>query len=187
MQVRKVIGSPPNGVGLSKLIRQVVGVAAVGCLMSSVAAYADDDNKKGIEARADLSSAQSVPAPGPGFIESARATAKFDRDLSSVRVKLRVQGGSSVGAAHFHCARPGSIGPVAFGLFVPGPLIFDGSKAKGTLTNADFTGADCIGPIGRPVSNIAGLALAMRDGLIYINVHTLDNLPGEVRGQMLTK
>ncbi len=169
------------------MLRKFIVIMVGLCLMSSVAAYADDQSKKGIEARADLSSAQSVPTPGPGFIESASATAKFDRDLSSVRVKLRVQGGFNVVAAHFHCARPGSIGPVAFGLFSPGPLIFDGSKAEGTLTNADFVGANCVPFIGRPVNNIAALALAMRDGLIYINVHTLDNLPGEVRGQMLTK
>jgi hypothetical protein len=30
----------------------------------------------------------------------------------------------------------------------------------------DFTGADCVDEIGRPVSKIAALAFAMRDGLI---------------------
>ncbi len=118
---------------------------------------------------------------------SSEVKAKFDRALTEVDVKLKVDGGSNVVAAHFHCARPGVPGPVAFGLFSPGPLLFDGEQAMGILTNADFTGADCVPIIGRPVNNIAALALAMRDGLIYINLHTTDNLPGEVRGQMLER
>ncbi len=113
--------------------------------------------------------------------------ADFDEGFTEVDVTLKVDGGDNVVAVHFHCALPGEIGPVAFGLFTPGPLVFDGTEAKGFLTNADFTGADCNPTIGRPVNNIAALALAMREGLIYSNVHTTDNLPGEVRGQMLER
>ncbi len=134
--------------------------------------------------KAELSTAQAVPAPGPGLITSANIKAKFDRALTRVEVDLMVMGGANVVAAHFHCERPGVAGPVAFGLFSPGPLAYDGSQAKGVLTNADFTGADCVPFIGRPVNNIAALLFAMKDGLIYINLHTTDNLTGEVRGQM---
>ena len=74
---------------------------------------------------------------------------------------------------------------IAFGLVDPGPLAFDGGKVEGTLTNADFNDVDCVPNIGRPVNNIAALAFAMREGLIYANVHTTDFLPGEIRGQML--
>ncbi len=66
-----------------------------------------------------------------------------------------------------------------------GPLIFDGEKASGTLTNADVHANTCFLAIGQAVNNIASLALAMRAGLIYTNVHTFDNPNGEVRGQML--
>ena len=68
---------------------------------------------------------------------------------------------------------------------IRGPSVdADRREVEGVLTNADFTGADCVPIIGRPVNNIAALAFAMEQGLIYINVHTTDNLPGEVRGQM---
>jgi len=69
----------------------------------------------------------------------------------------------------------------------PGSLSFDGKRIRGTLTNADFTGADCSVTIGRQVNNIVALAFAMQDGLIYVNVHSDASLPGEIRGQMQKK
>jgi len=162
----------------------ITSIAVVIGLMLSDSVNADGNESKRIKTHANLSSAQETSV-GPGFIESANITAVFKRDLSAVHIKLKVVGGGSVAGAHFHCARPGTNGPLPFGLFGPGPLTFDGSEAIGTLTNADFTGADCTGFIGRPVTNIAALLFAMRDGLIYINVHTVENPGGEVRGQML--
>ena len=160
----------------------ITTLALVGLLVLPGAAYAG-----GLKFEAELTNAQSVPPPEPGLIEKAKVQAVFDKGFTEVEVKLKVDGGANVVAAHFHCALPGVAGPVVFGLFVPGPLGFDGTEAKGVLTNADFTGADCNPTIGRPVNNIAALALAMREGLIYTNVHTTDNFPGEVRGQMLEK
>ena len=167
---------------MGKLLKYVIGVTAICCLMSGVNAFADDD----IKLQAELSGAQVVtpPALALGIIQSAEIIAEFEKDLSAVTVKLTIEGGGSVFAAHFHCGRAGTNGTVAIGLF-PGPLIFDGVEASGTLTNADFTGTDCVPSIGRPVKNIAALAFAMRDGLIYINVHTAENPGGEFRGQML--
>jgi hypothetical protein len=46
---------------------------------------------------------------------------------------------------------------------------------------------DCPALRGRPINNIASLAFAMRDGLIYANVHTVANTGGEVRGQLLER
>ena len=135
--------------------------------------------------RALGSQAQAVNPQNPGMVEDARVVAIFDDALTRVDVDLRVVGGSTVMAAHFHCGRPGQGGPVAFGLFSPGNLEYDGQRARGTMTNADFNGADCVPVIGRPVNNIAALAYAMQDGLIYLNVHTAQNPGGEFRGQMV--
>lgn len=132
---------------------------------------------------AGLSGAQEVPGvdtPGSGSIK-----ARFDSGYTRVRVDLKVKNlrGEIVGA-HFHCARPGGNGPVAFGLINPGPLSVDGDRIRGTLTGANFTGADCNGAAGRNVNNIAALAFAMRDGLIYLNLHTTAVGSGEIRGQL---
>jgi hypothetical protein len=113
--------------------------------------------------------------------------------LTEVKVELVVEGLAAVNLAtraHFPCAFAGANGDIAFGIVDPGPAdCVPADLAAGdlacTLTNADFTGADCVDEIGRPVSNIAALAFAMRDGLIYANVHTPDNPGGEVRGQLL--
>lgn len=169
---------------MRRLLKSIaaMGVAVAVSALVTTAGFAGGGELK---FSAELSREQEVPAPGPGNITEAQVEAEFDDALTEVSVKLRVEGGTNVKAAHFHCARAGVAGPVVFGLFSPGPLVFDGERAEGTLTNANFSGVDCVPHIGRPVSNIAALALAMRDGLIYANVHTTDNPSGEVRGQML--
>jgi len=140
----------------------------------------------GLIFEAQLSGEQEVDVPDPGLIENADVVVRFDAALTEVDVTLMVRGGANVTGAHFHCALPGENGPLVFGLFSPGPLVFDGRRADGVLINADFSEADCKPAeiIGRPVNNIAALAFAMHEGLIYANVHTTENPAGEVRGQM---
>lgn len=143
----------------------------------------------GLKFEADLSGAQEVtdPAGGVDTGTTGQIKVEFDDALTEVEVELKIKNGIGVTRAHFHCGRAGVNGPIAFGLFDPGPLGFDDEGAEGTLTNDDFTGADCVPVIDRPVNNIAALAFAMRDGLIYANVHTSANPAGEVRGQLLEK
>ncbi len=159
-------------------------VLIAGSIAQSPTATAVDMS---MDFEAQLSRAQAVPTPVGGLTTEGFVTAKFDAAFTQVLVELEVQGNTNnVKGVHFHCARAGVAGPVVFGLFSPGPLMFDGKEAKGTLTNADFTGADCNPTVGRSVENIAALAFAMDDGLIYANVHTTENGPGEIRGQLLS-
>lgn len=167
----------------------------IGILVAFLALSSAAYGEGGLRFEADLSAEQEVKETSSGsgvFVPAGIVTdatgeveAKFDEALTRVDVKLRVRDAVNVTAAHFHCGLPGENGPVALGLFNPGPLVFDGEKAEGTLTNEDFQQADCNPPIGRPVNNIAALAFAMREGLIYTNVHTQSNPGGEIRGQML--
>ena len=171
------------------------GILALGTGVAFLAApsiaFGDD-----LQFGADLSGAQEVsPAPPGGVVTAATGEIKveFDEGLTEVKVELVVEGLAAVNLAtraHFHCALAGVNGPIVFGIVDPGPVdCVPADLAAGdlecTLTNADFTGADCVPTIGRPVNNIAALAFAMRDGLIYANVHTPDNGPGEIRGQLL--
>ncbi len=165
--------------------------AATAIALVAGTAAADDD----FDFLGRLSGAQEVVMSGdppemvPGGVDTPAlglAAARFDPALARVRVMLRVRGlTGAFSAAHFHCGRPGENGPVVFGLVEPGRLQFDGERLAGELTNADYTGADCMPVVGRPVNNVASLALAMKDGLIYANVHTDLHPAGEIRGQML--
>ncbi len=167
-----------------------VSPAVAGLVMALAGAPALAD---GATFTARLSGAQEVVVDAngdlvPGGVDSAgsgRIAARFDQGLSAVHVNLRVRDlNGAFLAAHLHCGRAGQNGPVAFGLVGPGPLAFDGSGVRGSLDSTHFTGADCESVVGRPVNNIAALAQAMEDGLIYVNVHTDFAPPGEVRGQM---
>lgn len=156
----------------------------------AISANANGSSGDALTLTANLSGAQEVTDPPGGVMTPAtgEVEAVFDPGLTQVAVRLRVFGIENVVMrAHFHCARPGVNGPIALGLFDPGPcsLPDEAGETSCTLTNDNFQLADCVTPIGRPVTNIASLFFAMRDGLIYANVHT-DVFPGgEIRGQML--
>lgn len=167
--------------------------AAFGALITSpgLADGGDDGFSHGfiggLQFEATLSGAQEVHKPDTNGI--GHATVWFDKAFTQVFVDVRVHDltGTFL-ASHFHCNRPGANGPVVLGLQSPGPLIFDGKHLRGILTNENFsTTADCVPLIGRPVNNIAALAFAMRDGLVYLNVHTSFSPPGEIRGQLLER
>lgn len=176
----------------------VTWFAAVGGLLvlSAAAAHdADDDDDHAF--RALLSGAQEVTPPdapatpslGVATNTAAQVRVEFSRNLSNFRFRLNVRNGRRVTQAHLHCGRPGQNGPVVVFLAALNPDGADvnGAFAQGTRRNEHIeVGAEaCETLIGRPVRNIASLAGAARDGLIYANVHTIDNPAGEVRGQLI--
>ena len=167
---------------MERLNRRIVFAISIIAMLWGAAAQADDDDGDFVF-KAIATGAQEVPA-----VDSdghARVKVQFDKGLSAARVKINLHGiDTMVTAAHFHCARAGVNGPAAFGVMGPGQLTEIVGRARVTLTNADAL-ADCTGSIGRPVNNIAALYFAMRDGLIYFNLHTASVRSGEVRGQMI--
>ena len=159
-------------------------VILIAFLAVSSTAYGDGD--RALKFRATLSGAQEVP--DVVTVTTGEIKVTFNKALSEAEIRLVVRDGMNVVVAHLHCQRPGLNGPVVIFLY-PGPVTnVNGELAEGTLTNAGFLPAGattCPGLIGRPVNNIAALAFAMRDGLIYANVHTLAHPGGEIRGQLL--
>ena len=150
------------------------------------------DNGKSLKFRVHLSGAQEVTPPAPVNGVETNTTGKlqiiFNKSLSRAFFRLRIFDGIGITQVHLHCGRAGENGPVAvflFGLEENGVDV-DGTLARGTLVNNDISSInpDCEAAIGRQVNNMASLALAAQEGLIYANVHSLAYPPGELRGQL---
>lgn len=92
--------------------------------------------------------------------------------------------------AHLHCAPAGANGPIVATLLSAADLMaaegvdFDGNAARGMVVindpNDSLTNPAC----GIPVNNIASLYEAILQRRIYLNVHSVANVPGETRGQL---
>ena len=131
----------------------------------------------------ELSGAQEVP----GVITSTggSATFNFNSALSEVSFDLRAFG-SGITQAHLHCAPAGVNGPIVvflFGPADPGENLI-GTPIKGTIINDDIIPTEDNPSCGRIINNVASLFAAMRAGEIYVNVHSIANPSGVVRGQV---
>jgi uncharacterized membrane protein YgcG len=161
----------------------------------------------GLNFRARLLGSGEVP-PVTDTAAQANATFRFSRDLTQMRVTLKLRGGEDITEAHLHCAPPGVNGPVVVPLIgLAGPAVvplldliqggFNGSlNLTATLTEAsivdyssggeDTANRGCssvLGP-GRDIVNMTQLVEAIRNGEIYVNVHSLAHPAGVIRGQV---
>ncbi len=123
--------------------------------------------------RAVLSGDNEVPP-----VEStATGEAVFEVIANGVEFTLTVNNGVGVTQAHIHIGSPTENGPVVAFLFGPVPA---GTDINGVLAMGTLTADDLVGDLdGRPIDD---LIEDLRQGNIYVNVHTLANPNGEIRG-----
>ncbi len=147
-------------------------------------AVGDDDDELEFEAR--LSGRAEVPRVVTET--SGRAEIEFSEDLSTAEFVLRVSDGFRVTQAHIHCAPKGLNGPVVaflagfhnLGWDVDGKWI-----DNATLTDDNIVlGATPSPTCPHTIATLADLAEAIPDGDAYVNVHSVLNPAGEVRGQL---
>jgi hypothetical protein len=174
-----------------------VTAIAGAALFAATVSTAQDEEPQGFTFAAALSGAQEVtppeepttPSPGVETDTTGSVQVIFAQDLSQLSFALTVQNGKLVTQAHLHCGRAGVNGPIVVFLSALNAEGADvnGLLAEGTRTNTDLEegAAQCEEVIGRPVRNIASLAAAAAEGLIYANVHSVANPAGEVRGQLI--
>ena len=131
---------------------------------------------------ATLSGAMEMPPVDT----DAAGRAVFDRRGDEMRFEVAATGLENVTAGHIHAGGSSENGPVVVPLFsfassVDGPES-EAPAPEGTLANASFTAEDFTGPLAG--GNMEDLVATIESGQAYVNVHTVDNPSGEIRGNL---
>ena len=108
---------------------------------------------------------------------NAQGVAHFKVKGGELSFKLIVANIDDVTAAHIHCAAAGVNGVVGVTLF-SGPATSD----NGILAQGTITGPNTINTCGW--TSLVDVIAALESGDTYVNVHTLINGGGEIRGQL---
>lgn len=155
-------------------MRRVAALIAVAALLLvPVTALAQD------QLTAELSHEVEVPAPTvpSDYAGSGNASATISEDGSEITYEVSFEGLTGpLTMAHIHLGAPGNTGPPIFWLTEMG-VEGASSPLSGTLTEADFMAVDGLATYEDALDE-------MRAGNTYVNLHTPDNAPGELRGQL---
>lgn len=125
---------------------------------------------------AHLDQDQTAPPAAVQTNATGQAIIK-ERGDGELGFRVLVAGLENAVAAHIHCGPVGVAGPVGVTLFLSAPIDVNGILAVGTITEPD-AGNAC------GWSDNFDVIDAIETGNAYVNVHTLQNPPGEIRGQL---
>jgi len=134
-------------------------------------------------AKAQLNDDQTVPRVHSRATGKAGYTVKPDT-VSYTHVFRRLR---NITMAHLHLGAKGEAGPVVANLL---PEDFDPDNRRqvrklSRVLSGFITADDLVGPLAG--QSIAALAEEIRNGNIYVNIHTKRNPSGEIRGQVEVK
>ncbi|MDX2183260.1 MAG: CHRD domain-containing protein [Gemmatimonadaceae bacterium] len=157
-------------------------VASLPLAFATLAACSDDSTAPGPGERfaADLSGAGVVPAVTT--TASGRAEFEFVGE-DAIRFTLSVNGMTGITQAHLHSGTPTQNGTLRVWL-----LPVNGTAAQ--TPSVDLTGVIAEGDIARdwvrstPTITFDSLKTLMRNGAVYVDIHTQARTAGEVRGQL---
>jgi hypothetical protein len=113
-----------------------------------------------LRARSEVPKPSAVPSGAVGLFTGRAVELESDRARLTWRLTFRKLSGRAI-AAHVHAGRPGKAGNVLVPLCGP---CRSGQRGTATITHAQLR--------------------AIRRGATYVNVHTVRNAAGEVRGQL---
>lgn len=114
---------------------------------------------------------------------SGKGSFKVFEDERKIKFDVKAKNIEGITAAHLHCGAKGENGPVVVDLFSNTEGIDANSKfADGTIDIDDISaaGASC----SPNIFTMTHLVQAMREGRIYLNIHTVQYPNGEIRGQL---
>ena len=112
-----------------------------------------------------------------------QATFHLNADGTAISYKLNVANIENVTQAHIHLAPAGSNGGIVVWLYPSAPpsQLIPG-RSQGTLGEGEISAGSLVGSLtGQPLSALLDV---MRSGGAYVNVHTTQFPPGEIRGQI---
>jgi hypothetical protein len=112
---------------------------------------------------------------------------KVSKDESEIDVKLEVEDGEDITAAHLHCAPDGVNGPIVVPLFDAegNPQDEDGTLASDKIFEEDVETLTSTSTCPTAIDSLEELVNALFAGNIYANVHTSEFPGGEIRGQLV--
>jgi len=112
-----------------------------------------------------------------------QAIFRINEDGTAISYKINVANIENVTQSHIHLAPAGSNGGIVAWLYPPAPpLQLIPGRSQGTLGEGEITAASLVGALaGKPLSDLIN---AMQSGGAYVNVHTSQFPPGEIRGQI---
>jgi hypothetical protein len=113
-----------------------------------------------LRARAEVPKPTGVPAAATGSFTGTVVELANDKARVTWKLTFSRLSGKAI-AAHIHLGKPGKAGPVALALCGP---CRTGQRGSGMLTHAQFA--------------------KLEAGNAYVNVHTVKNAGGEIRGQI---
>ena len=126
---------------------------------------------------------------GPGVTTAAQGQAIFhlSKDGTTLSYKLIVSNIDNVFMAHIHLTSTHGIVVWLFPSTTPDPACLSSppsceiqGRSDGVLAQGDITSADLTGSLaGRPLTS---LMAQIEAGNTYVNVHTIQNLAGEIQG-----
>ena len=123
---------------------------------------------------AHLDKKETVP---PAAVETnASGQAVIKERGGELSYKILVAGLQNVVAAHIHCAPIGVAGPVGVTLYSSAPIDVNGILAQGEVEPNSGNACGWVDDYD--------VILAIEAGDAYVNVHTIQNLSGEIRGQL---
>lgn len=155
-----------------------IQAAAAAAIVLGIAACDDDPLEDDEDFIANLTVAAEVPAVQVVTSASGTARFEFDEDDDEMSYTIDVAGMTGVTAAHIHGpASTSQPAGVLVTLFV-GPQGGTGA-VNGQLESDSFTETD-----NPSVVSMDSLLVLMRNGQSYVNVHTVVNPAGEIRGQI---
>ena len=112
-----------------------------------------------------------------------QAIFQLNEDSSVLSFRLNVANIQNVTQAHIHLGALGATGGIVVWLYpIAPPSQLIPGRSQGTLAEGTITDAQVIG--GLAGTGLDGLLAAVRAGNTYVNVHTTQFPPGEIRGQI---